>query len=61
MIALKKSRVLLLLVDSGCEPKSVQFQTGITVQFGPESLSSLRRNGCPLWTGIGVQFGPEYA
>ena len=47
--------------DSGGLLKSVQFQTGITVQFAPESVSSFSRNQCPVCAGIGVQFGPEYA
>jgi hypothetical protein len=31
-----------------------------TVQFGAESVSSLRWNGCPVCRGIGVQFGVEW-
>ncbi len=36
-----------------------QFKAGISVQFAPESLSSLRRNRCPVSPGMGVQFAPE--
>jgi hypothetical protein len=41
--------------------KSVRIDTGITVQFAPESLFSFDRNRCSVSTGMGVQFGPEYA
>ena len=60
-IAIWKSRVGLRSADSGRPVKSVQFQTGITVQFAPESVSSLGWNACPVWIGIDDQFGPEYA
>jgi hypothetical protein len=60
-IAVWKSRVGLRSADSGRPIKSVQFQTGITVQFAPESVSSLGWNACPVWIGIDDQFGPEYA
>ena len=56
---LGKSRVSLRSADSGCLLKTVQFQTGISVQFEPESVSSFSRNHCPVCSGIGVQFGPE--
>ncbi|MEW8186360.1 MAG: hypothetical protein AB2794_15295, partial [Candidatus Thiodiazotropha endolucinida] len=49
------------LNESGCLLKSVQFQTGITVQFAPDSVSSFDRNAVQFAPGIGVQFQPEYA
>ena len=34
--------------------------SGISVRFRPESLSGMKRNGCPVYAGTGVRFAPEY-
>ena len=39
-------------LDSGARRKTVQFAAGITVQFGPDSVSSFGRNRRPVWSGI---------
>ena len=45
---------------SGRYRKTVQFPTGIRVQFASESASRFNRNRCPVWPGISDQFDPEY-
>src|SRR5690606_25105917 len=41
--------------------KSVPLSLGIAVHFPSETVSSFRRNRCPVSVGITVQFASEYA
>ena len=50
-----KSRVLLRSDDSGQGFKTVQFATGISVQFGPEYVFTVDRPDCDWVTDINLQ------